>query len=130
MSIYNNKDHELYRVLAALRDPMSKVDSGLQGLLKFSAICLGPNDSQKIHDNASEDDLEAANDAAVVDGVQLATGGLAGSQSLQFLVVSVYRVEGFTGFDRLLSSSGGLYAYAKLEFAGCKGQKTTKVRID
>jgi hypothetical protein len=128
VSIYQNKDHEIYRALAALRDPMNKVDSGVMGLIKFSAIVLGPNDTQKIHDQSNEDE-ESERDLAVADGVALATGALPGSQRLQFLVVSILRVDGLTGFDKFLQSSTGLYAFAKLEFAGCAPQITTKVKV-
>ena len=54
--MYNHRDHELYRLVAALRDPLNKNDSGAQGYLKFSCVCMGPGDTQKIHDSVDEDE--------------------------------------------------------------------------
>lgn len=44
--------------MAALRNPQSKDAVGSQGVLKFSAVVLGPGDAQKVHDPAKEDDEE------------------------------------------------------------------------
>lgn len=71
-SIYSHTDHELYRRWASLRDPTNKEDSGSQGLLKYSVVCLGPGDSQKVHDPINEEDedekdLEVSEGAAAPD---------------------------------------------------------------
>lgn len=62
----------------------------------------------------------------VTEGSGVAEGGVGGGQKLQFLVVSILRVDGLPGFDRIWTTEG-LYAFAALDFAGCKPQKTTKV---
>lgn len=127
LSVYNSNDHEMYRRWAAVRNPLDEEDSGTTALLKFSCVCLGPGDSQRIHqeheDDEEEKDLEHTEGAAPLDG------GDGSSQTLQFLVVSILRAEGLPGFDKLLGSSSGLYAFATLEFAGCKPLKTTKVSV-
>lgn len=48
---------------------------------------------------------------------------------MQFLVVSILRVEGLPGFGKIIGPTG-LYAYAALDFAGCKPMKTTKVHSE
>ena len=50
MTVYGKRDHEIWRQWGALRDPLNKEDSGVQGLIKFSCTVLGPGDIQKIHD--------------------------------------------------------------------------------
>lgn len=54
MTVYGKRDHEIWRKWGALRDPLSKEDSGVQGLVKFSCTVLGPGDIQKIHDPVNE----------------------------------------------------------------------------
>lgn len=56
IAVYNSKDHEIYRRIAYIRDPLSRYDSGSRGLLKFSVACLGPGDNQKPHDPANEEE--------------------------------------------------------------------------
>jgi hypothetical protein len=139
-TIYNNKNHELHRKWGTLRDPHNDLDSGPQGLIKYSAVCLGPGDVQRMHDPQKEedqeedldnleDDLEKTEGAGVVDiGMSGRQNGANGgtSQTLQFLVIGVLKVDGLPGFDRIWSEKG-LYAYVQCEFAGCKPVKTTKV---
>lgn len=56
IAIYNAKDHEMYRKVAQLRDPLNKEESGGRGYIKFSVVCLGPGDSQRAHDPANEEE--------------------------------------------------------------------------
>jgi len=56
-AVYYARDHELYRCWVALTDVSSK-DEGVQGYLKVSIVCLGPDDEQKIHSAAEMDDDE------------------------------------------------------------------------
>ena len=48
LTIYNNSDHEMYRKWAAIRNPLDENESGSQGLLKFSAVCLGPGNTHSL----------------------------------------------------------------------------------
>ena len=96
---------------------------------------VGPGDSQRIHDvtkvSSEENEEEEEMDLARHEGIIPADGGIitVNTHSLQFLVVCISKVDGLPGFDKLLgfSSSAGLYAYASLEFAGCKPLCTSKV---
>ena len=132
LSAYNQPDHEMYRRWANMRDPINKSEHGSQGLLKFSCTVLGPGDTQKVHDPALEEEAEDDRDMEHLEGAGVADQGSGMAQSLQFLVLSVLRVDGLPGFDKLttiLGSKSGLYAFVSLEFAGCKPIKTTKVSV-
>ena len=37
-------------------EPLCLYRSGSQGLLKYSVVCLGPGDSQKVHDPTNEEE--------------------------------------------------------------------------
>ena len=130
LSVYYNKDHELHRKWGTLRNPQNPNDSGRQGLVKYSVVCLGPGDKQKYHDPQKEDDdAEAEADVDKIEGSAVVDVGLKSPpQNLQFLVVSIVRVEGLPGYDRWLSTTRtGLYAFCEAEYAGCKPVKTSKV---
>lgn len=129
-SIYSSTDHELYRRWAILRDPTNEDDVGSQGLLKYSIVVLAAGDTQRIHDPITEEDDEEERDAEVKEGSGVADMDRNLSQTLHFLVISIFRAEGLPGYDRILSTiKQGLYVYAKVEFAGCKPLKTTKVAV-
>eukprot|EP01038_Epipyxis_sp_PR26KG_P011587 gene11587-15520_t len=134
MSVYQSKDHELYREWAGLRDVLNKDESGEQGLLKYSIVCLGSKDNQKIHDPNKDEDVDENEEDDVKDLSVFEGAGLlkrpsdVKSQRLQFLVVSILKADGLPGFDRILSAQG-LYTYITLDFAGCKPVKTTKVSV-
>lgn len=129
-SVYASLDHELYKRWATLRDPTNKEDTGSQGLLKYSIVCLGHGDIQRIHDPIAEADEEDERDTAVKEGAEPPDMEKNFAQSLNFLVVSILKAEGLPGYDRLLSTiKTGLYVYVQVEFAGCKPMKTTKVAI-
>jgi hypothetical protein len=53
--VYNAPDHEYYRRTVGIRDPLSKEDSGVQGMLKYTCVVLGPGDEQKLHDPVNEE---------------------------------------------------------------------------
>jgi hypothetical protein len=129
-SIYVSRDHELYRRWAILRDPTNEDDTGSQGLLKYSIVVLAAGDTQRIHDPITEEDDEEEKDTEVREGAGVADMDRNISQTLHFLVISIFRAEGLPGYDRILSTiKQGLYVYAKVEFAGCKPLKTTKVAV-
>lgn len=44
MSVYYNKNHELYNQWVALTDTYDKGDKGIQGYAKVSVAVLGPGD--------------------------------------------------------------------------------------
>lgn len=129
-SIYASRDHELYRRWAILRDPTNEDDIGSQGLLKYSIVVLAAGDTQRIHDPITEEDDEEEKDADVKEGAGVADMDRNFSQTLHFLVISLFRADGLPGYDRILSTiKQGLYVYVKVEFAGCKPLKTTKVAV-
>ena len=61
-------------------------DSGVQGLIKFSATVLGPGDIQKIHDPVNEE-KEAEEDLELSEGAGVVDAGDGSQQTLQFLVL-------------------------------------------
>ena len=133
IQIYNSKDHEMYRRWGTLRNAYDEDDKGPRGLVKFSAVCLGPGDKQRPHDPSREpnDDEEAEGDVEATEGAAVVDAGSgAGAATLQFLVIAILRADGLPGFDRFISTiKTGLYCYIQAEFAGCKPVKTTKVSV-
>lgn len=129
-SVYASRDHELYRRWANLRDPTNEEDTGSQGLLKYSIVALAAGDSQRVHDPITEEDDEEEKDLEVKEGAGIPDLNRNFAQTLNFLVISLFRAEGLPGYDRFMSTiKQGLYIYAKVEFAGCQPMKTTKVAI-
>ena len=61
-------------------------DSGVQGLITFSATVLGPGDIQKIHDPVNEE-KEAEEDLELSEGAGVVDAGDGSQQTLQFLVL-------------------------------------------
>lgn len=57
-SVYFKQDHEVYKCWVALSDTSSDSE-GIQGYLRLSVTCLGPDDEQKMHDNQEDDDDES-----------------------------------------------------------------------
>jgi hypothetical protein len=128
-TVYNNPDHEMYRQWAALRNPNLKDEIASQGNLKFTCVVLGPGDAQKVHDPSKEED-DDEKDLELKEGILQPSLGDGVTQTLQFLVISLLKADGLPGFDRFISSSkNGLYAYVKLEYAGLKPLKTSKVFV-
>jgi hypothetical protein len=112
------KDHEVYRRCAALRDPLSLDDVGSQGTLKYSITVLGPKDTQKLHDPTNEEE-EAEKDQEITEGSGSLDQNGVPNQTLQYLVLSLWKAEGLPGFDRFISTiKRGLFTYVKFEFAG------------
>ena len=66
--------------------PTHTDDSGVQGLIKFSATVLGPGDTQKIHDPVNEE-KEAEEDLELSEGAGVVDAGDGSQQTLQFLVL-------------------------------------------
>ena len=128
-NVYACKDHEMYKRWAALRDPQNDDDMEPQGLLKYSVVALGPEDNQRIHDPALEQEEEDEHDADIKEGIAIPDFNQGGSEQLQFLVINVIRVEGLKGFDRFLTSNKGLYTFVQAEFAGCRPVKTSKLAV-
>lgn len=124
VEVYNSKHHEIYRSWASITNTSKKKKKsiqGSQGLVKFTAICLGPGDSQVVHDHerdemTEEEQLEDLNVQYGL-GADHALKSASMPQELNYLIVGVVRVEGLPGFDRF-GGSTGLCAAVQAEFAG------------
>ena len=128
LSVYCNQDHELHRKWGTLRNPHSGSDSGRQGLVKFSVVCLAPGDRQKYHDPQKEDDDQEAEDD--VDKIEGSGEGCRSPDPHAVVAVPCYRHRACgrsPGYDRWISTTRtGLWAYCQAEFAGCQPSRLVR----
>jgi hypothetical protein len=125
-----NKDHEFYRQWVPLMDDEDGGDTGVQGYMKISIQIVGPGEKIKFHDEAAEIAAEQAAEAKAGNDVSSLVAFVPTIQrDWQFLVVSIFRLEGIPVMDGDASLggvgfSGGTDAFLSVQFGGAKPFRT------
>ena len=133
--IYYRDDHEIYHQWVALTNTETmlepddedndkmEVNKGIEGYLRCSVTVLGPNDEQKIHDDADE----WKNAEKLDDGMILVTPGI--TQSPHLLTIKIHKLRNLANADKqsisesfrhLLTKKQVLDPFVYVEYAGVR----------
>ncbi|CAI5741958.1 unnamed protein product [Peronospora destructor] len=127
--VYYQPDHELKRKWVALIGSGTINSDCIQGYVLLSLVVLGPGDKMKLYDPSKDRDPaeHLVKSKADINSMVLVPPRV--TQELNYLVVTIYRVEELPDMDYSMMMQGGIDAYVRAYFAGQDVLETKKVTV-
>ncbi|RLN96364.1 hypothetical protein BBJ28_00020588, partial [Nothophytophthora sp. Chile5] len=127
--VYFQPDHEVNRKWVALVGNTKNNSDSIQGYILLSIVVLGPGDKLKLYDPAEDKDPDEHLVKSKQDINAMVLVPPRVTQTLSFLVVTIYRAEELPDMDYSMMMHGGIDGYVRAYFAGQDVLETKKLTV-